>query len=153
LQPALARRGGSYAVLFWIIVFFAARPALGPASHWRFIIEALAAAALIVQVSAGPPAGLLSFLDRPVAHFLGRVSYSFYLLHPLSLLLVWELSGLWARLIQAGVPNLVLAFLLFVLSAAATALLAAAFRAWVEKPGIALGRRLTLSAPALRAVD
>jgi peptidoglycan/LPS O-acetylase OafA/YrhL len=141
-QAALARRSGSFTAAFWIFVFFAARPLLGPVSNWRFILEAAAATALVIQVSAGPPARLLSFLDRPPVHFLGRVSYSFYLLHPLGLFAIGELSGTWTRLVQAGVPTLALAFLLFVLSAAVAAALAAAFRAWIERPGVALGRRL-----------
>jgi peptidoglycan/LPS O-acetylase OafA/YrhL len=60
--------------------------------------------------------------------YLGRISYSFYLLHPLVLIAIPPL------------PSYVASALVWL---AATLLLSTATYRWIEQPGIALGRRLT----------
>lgn len=60
--------------------------------------------------------------------YLGQISYSFYLLHPLVLVMIPPL------------PHFAASMLVWLV---ATLLLSAAAYRWVEQPGIALGRRLT----------
>jgi peptidoglycan/LPS O-acetylase OafA/YrhL len=135
-----------------IMVFMMACPLLGSTSNWRVIIEAASAAALVALVSFGPRVALLGLLDTRPMHYLGRVSYSFYLLHPLTLAVLWQIPGPLSWLLDRGVPSLVLAFLLLGASTAVTAVLAGLSYTYVEKPGIAAGlmifRRPPIIAPA-----
>ncbi len=72
-------------------------------------------------VAHGPRVTALNVLDTRIMHFLGRVSFSLYLLHPLTLIVLWHIPG-------------------------STAIPAAIFRQYIERPGISAGR-LLLSQP------
>ena len=83
------------------------------------------------------------FHFRPHADpvFFGRISYSFYLLHPLTLLIIWKVPSALGAVIAVGVPAvLVAAFLIFASIVLLTPLAFAMYR-WIEIPGIAAGRR------------
>jgi peptidoglycan/LPS O-acetylase OafA/YrhL len=142
IAPMLTTRRATLAATAAIALFFAARPVLGPASNWRMIANAYGAAALILIVSYGPQIRLLSVLDTRVLRFLGRVSYSFYLLHPLTLIALSQVSAVLVFLLDLGVPELVLAPTLLAISTAIAAALAGISYAHVERPGIAAGRAL-----------
>ena len=117
---------------------------------FRHLTERAAISGLIAQVMAG---GLLVacvawhedalavFLRRPVSLFLGRISYSFYLLNVIALYACWAVIEAW---IAAPARHAVLWGLL---SAAVSVLLtipaAVLSERFVEQPGIALGRVLT----------
>lgn len=78
-------------------------------------------------------------LVNPVTLFLGKVSYSLYLLHSLALhLVVWGSRTLFEPVVGHA-PSFALAFTLVV---ALGAILAAVGYRWVEVPGQAVGRRL-----------
>jgi peptidoglycan/LPS O-acetylase OafA/YrhL len=76
--------------------------------------------------------------------FYGRISYSFYLLHMLSVVPTMALSARWLE----HLSPLAAALTLSALVTLATALPALAFYKLIEVPGVALGRRLA-GAPAL----
>ena len=97
----------------------------GPRDHIT-----VAAALLIFSVWVG---GLR--LDRPILTYLGTISYSLYLFHPVAkyTLARWAESG-W-RLPLAGH---------FALAGAATVLLAAGVYRWVERPAQTWGKRLAV---------
>ena len=97
--------------------------------------ESPAALAARVTALAIFGAGLL-LSDRPQPGSLlyrGRISYSFYLLHPFVLTAIQPLPSYSASLLVWSVVTIALA--------------AATYR-WVEQPGIALGRRLTRTSAA-----
>ncbi|MBV9329928.1 MAG: hypothetical protein JOZ55_00080 [Alphaproteobacteria bacterium] len=85
-------------------------------------------------------------LDSSVARFYGRISYSFYLVHPLTLLVLWSEPALLGRPIAAGVPEGLVAVLLFVGSTLAVTPLAWAMQRFIERPGIAAGRSVAKAA-------
>lgn len=131
------------ATAIFIFLFFTARPLLGPASTWRFLLNALSAGMLIYLVSYGPRASLLNLLDRPSVHWLGKLSFSYYLFHFLTIMPVWSHPGELVWLTDAiGVPRLLVAALIFVASSAAALALASLSYTLVECPGIKLGRQV-----------
>jgi len=95
------------------------------------VLMAAGAFALIVVVLARP--GAARALSIPPIRFLGRVSYSLYLLHHTVLLLI-------APLASRPLDFFVLTPLLLLLSLGAAEL---SYR-WIELPSISLGRRLSL---------
>lgn len=130
------------------IGFFAARPLLGYASQWSFVFEALFGAAIIGILAYGPALSARRALETPLPRFVGRVSFSFYLLHPLPLFAIYSLPPM----IETGLPGLVVAFGLFVGSTVVT--LPLAWLTWrlVEVPSTRLGRRFSGSEhPATKA--
>jgi peptidoglycan/LPS O-acetylase OafA/YrhL len=83
----------------------------------------------------------LKLLDDRIAIWLGKVSYSFYLIH-------WPVLWLIACLFTLGVPrfgnshSILLSFLSFLVSVPLAALIADASYNWIETPAINLGKRL-----------
>jgi peptidoglycan/LPS O-acetylase OafA/YrhL len=124
-------------------LFLASRPVLGYASNWAALAEAIFGAIVVAVLAFGHPGGLATLLDRKLTRFFGRISYSFYLVHPLTLMVIWKVPSLLTAVITIGVPAIVVAAFLFVASAAAVTPLAFAMYRWVERPGVAAGRKLS----------
>ena len=106
---------------------------LGPAL-WLVVMHCL----LVARTTPASPEGrLASLLRLPPVLFLGRISYSLYLVHFLVML-----SGM-ALLVQLtlGAPAYAGLLLLYVVPMSIVA--ASVMYRWVEQPGIALGRRLS----------
>jgi peptidoglycan/LPS O-acetylase OafA/YrhL len=122
--------------------FLASRPVLGVGSHWAALSEAIFGAIAVAILAFGHPGGFGRIFDFPLIRFFGRISYSFYLLHPLTLMVMWRIPHVLANAIKAGVPVLAVAIILFVASTAAVTPLAFATYRWVERPGVAAGREL-----------
>jgi len=149
----LSRVRATAAFIAAMFMFFACFPLLGWTSHWGTLV-ATACAGIMIALAAfnnvGP--GLAS---RP-ARFLGRVSYGFYLLHPLTLLALdrAEVRNVIASLLQSGMSFPVTMVAVFLLSVLAIVPLAYLLLRWVEHPGIAFGQSLfrnriaPVSAPA-----
>ena len=81
---------------------------------------------------------LTAFLARPVSLFLGRISYSFYLMNVIALYSCWAVIEAW---VPAPARHPVLWGLLSaVVSVGLTIPVAALSERWIERPGVALGR-------------
>jgi peptidoglycan/LPS O-acetylase OafA/YrhL len=123
----------------------------------RHITERAAVSGLIAQGFAG---GLLvacvayrndalaAFLERPVSLFLGRISYSFYLLNVIALYTVWAVIEAWVpspthHPLGWGLVSAVASVLLTLPAASIS-------ERYIEQPGIAVGRWLTRSRGAAR---
>lgn len=78
---------------------------------WAPLIETLSGSLLIAGIAYRPDIAWFKFLDWKPAIWFGRVSYSFYLLHPLTLIAIWDMSDTFAGWIDAGVPGVLLAIL------------------------------------------
>jgi peptidoglycan/LPS O-acetylase OafA/YrhL len=122
--------------------FLASRPILGVGSHWAVLSEAVFGAIAVAILAFGHPGGFGRMFDVSLIRFFGRISYSFYLLHPLTLMVMWKMPHVLANAIKAGLPVLVVAIVLFVASTAAVTPLAFATYRWVERPGVTAGRGL-----------
>ena len=55
------------------------------------LLECLSASTLIVLIAWQPASGLFKPLDFALVRFYGRISYSFYLLHPLGILFAFRM--------------------------------------------------------------
>jgi peptidoglycan/LPS O-acetylase OafA/YrhL len=82
------------------------------------------------------------FFEHPIVRFYGRISYSFYLINPLTLFAFWHSSDALARVMQLPIPGFLIALTMFVVSVAVTTPIAWLMYKYVERPGVALGRRL-----------
>ena len=110
------------------------------------LLDCIAGAMLVLTISQWPQLGILKPLDWPVVRFLGRVSYSFYLFHPLTMGPVLHWFGPWLDPLSAVGRALALAAVTVPLTAIPAHL---CFR-FVEIPGINLGRRVSIGRrPAL----
>jgi len=114
--------------VFWACAFFK------PEGIWTALVECLSAATLVMLVAYRVEAPLFTPLDLPITRFYGRISYSFYLLHPLSLWPAARLTlYLWGH---TGLPVtgiLVISFVFSMLLATPLAYLSWRF---VERPAI-----------------
>lgn len=137
---ALSPLGINIAIAICLVVFFTARPLLGPASTWRFLVNALSASMLVYFVAYGPRAAILNVLDHPAAHWLGKLSYSFYLLHFLTMTPFWQHPEWLGWLVSGlGVPRAIAALLLLGITSIVALGLAYVCYRFVELPGIRLG--------------
>ena len=125
-----------------VVAFLACRPLIGWFSTWTIFAEALIAGVIVGFLAFGRLGQLGRVFDLGIVRFYGRISYSFFLLHPLTLLVIWKMPETLGAMITWGIPKLVVAFGLFFVSVAVITPLAWANYHYVERPGVITGRRL-----------
>jgi exopolysaccharide production protein ExoZ len=105
------------------------------------MLECLSASTLIVLIVWHPEIPLFEPLDFRLVRFYGRISYSFYLLHPVGIAFAFRIFGPLA-LTSSGVPLSITTVFATFLSILLTT--PAAYLAWrfIEAPAIRLGRTL-----------
>ena len=145
----LSPRAATGLFLGAVLVFFGTRP-ISP--HWAPFLETCAAAVMIRLLAYGPPMNVARVLDWSFLRFYGQISYSFYVLHPLSLIVLWNIPGEIAALRKAGVPSVAIAFCFTVASTIAITPLSWLSWRFVELPGIGLGRRFVGGPKTFKAV-
>ncbi|HEY0330966.1 MAG TPA: acyltransferase [Rhodopseudomonas sp.] len=109
LVDRLQRPGVALAI--GLACFAMARIVLGFTSVWSGVAETVSSAAIVALLAFGP--------FRVMPRFYGRISYSFYLLHALTLPIIWSRPDLLGALVAAGVPRTAIALVLLVGSVAA----------------------------------
>ena len=121
-----------------MLLFAAIRPIVGWSSYWTVLLESIVGACLIAVLA------FKTHRPQPIRlfRFFGRISYSFYLLHPLVLPFLMEHMSLYSEIALYYHPVLI-AFVVFFLSVAVITPVAWVQHQWVELPGIRLGKRLT----------
>jgi peptidoglycan/LPS O-acetylase OafA/YrhL len=124
------------------VIFFLPRPLFGMSTKWAPLVETCASGGIIAALAFGADARFGQVLDRPLFRLYGRISYSFYLLHPLTLIVIWNIPEQVSWLLARGVPSVVVAISLGVVSTAAITPVAWLNWRFIEVPGIAAGRRL-----------
>jgi peptidoglycan/LPS O-acetylase OafA/YrhL len=134
----LARRltpGGVTLAALASVALFCACAFFKPDGIWTALVECFSAATLIMLVAYRVEAPIFAPLDLPMVRFFGRISYSFYLLHPLSLWTTASLtSHLWLQFSWLAVTGiLAIGFLYSV--AFATPLAYLSWR-YVERPAL-----------------
>jgi peptidoglycan/LPS O-acetylase OafA/YrhL len=137
--PLSASRWATPAALLSVVLFSVC--SILKQTGWTLMVECLSATMLVGLIARGPQLAVFRPLDLRIVRFYGSISYSFYLLHPLSL---W-IAGEAARRLQQTWPDLpitAVAVVTGVLSVAITT--PAAWLCWVliEKPAVRLGRWL-----------
>jgi peptidoglycan/LPS O-acetylase OafA/YrhL len=102
------------------------------------LMDSMAGAALVLTIARWPQLRTLKPLDWPVVQFFGRVSYSFYLLNPLT---VYPASYLLSEPLRQ-LPPIAQALALTIVTTLLTSLPAYLCHTVIETPGIAFGRRV-----------
>jgi peptidoglycan/LPS O-acetylase OafA/YrhL len=125
-----------------VLMFFAPRMLFGYFTKWAPLLEAIAAAGIIATIAYGGNVRLARVFDWRLFRFYGRISYSFYLLHPVTLMVIWNMPDQLSWLLGRGVPGVVIAIGLGLVSTAAITPLAWLNWRFIEMPAIAAGRRL-----------
>jgi peptidoglycan/LPS O-acetylase OafA/YrhL len=121
----------------------------GEASNFRTFGEVIGSCALITGVVLGFNKTLDTLLNSVILRFYGRISYSFYLFHPLSLAVFWNHPEWFGPLVSAGVPNAIVAIGLFAVSIIMVTPIAMLSHQWVERPFIRLGKRFGSARPLI----
>jgi peptidoglycan/LPS O-acetylase OafA/YrhL len=85
---SLSRTAAMAGVVAAIVMMLCARFLLGYLSKWSYLFEGLGSATLIAALVLGPRLAVHDVLERKPLRFLGRISYSFYLYHPVALALL-----------------------------------------------------------------
>jgi peptidoglycan/LPS O-acetylase OafA/YrhL len=121
-----------------IIVFFlcGGRGATG----WTLLLQCLCPACLVVFAVWKPELSIFKPLDTHVARFYGRISYSFYLLHPLTLRLTNHVMEPVKALHADGLPYVGITIIAAIFSILLITPFAYLSWRYIELPGIALGR-------------
>ena len=107
---------------------------------WTALVECMSAVTLVALVAYRLDVPLFATLDWPVVTFYGRISYSLYLLHPLSLWVTARFSSyLWLQFGALPLTLILIASFLFSLMF----ITPLAYLSWrfVERPAIAFNAR------------
>ena len=157
LAAAAGERAGGPAILLAgsLLLLVGPEAILGPSTAHQLVVMAMAVAAFGVVAAVAWTSGaiLKAILLNPAARTLGRLSYSFYLWHALVMFAL-------VRLELAIVPEAafarwdhVLKALTFLASTGIAVAIAALSYRWIERPFIALGRRIGSPAAPLGALE
>jgi peptidoglycan/LPS O-acetylase OafA/YrhL len=98
---AIARRlrpGAALLATLGSVAVFCACSFFKPSGTWVLLVQCLSAATLVMLIAYRSEVPLLAVLDTRIVRFYGRISYSFYLLHPLTFwatgqFTAWLLNG------------------------------------------------------------
>lgn len=122
---------------------------VGPFYAHRFILLSMAVAsfAIVSALAWSSSRALAAILLNPAARWAGRVSYSFYLWHALIMFVVVRLELAMLPGALFGRWDQVLRGLTFLVSTGIALGIAGLSYRWIERPFIALGRRLGRSRP------
>jgi peptidoglycan/LPS O-acetylase OafA/YrhL len=128
------------------VAVFCACAFFKPSGTWTLLVQCLSAATLVMLIAYRPEVPLLAVLDTRIVRFYGRISYSFYLLHPLTFWMIgrltaWQLNGV------EGLPVTVVAITCILFSVVAITPLAWASWRFVEVPAMNQRWSLKPSAP------
>jgi peptidoglycan/LPS O-acetylase OafA/YrhL len=85
------------------------------------------------------------FFVNPITRFLGKISYSIYLVHPFIFILVKHCFGIAQVQLKFKIIGTIPGFgLFFIVSTLATIILSCITYTWIELPGIQVGKKLIL---------
>lgn len=124
-----------------VVVFFAC----GPLKETAIVvmIECVSVSILMLVVVWHPASAIFKPLDSAVVRFFGRISYSYYLLNPLTFWVLRRSTAATSAALDSGVPLVVVTVVAALLCILLTT--PAAYLCWrfIEMPGVALGRAMS----------
>lgn len=132
-------RAGAGVVIVCLCFFMVCRHIVPGQSIAAFVAQTISCIILIGAVADSDGAVINSILNSKTAHFLGRVSFSLYLLNVLVLFYLWSIPALSAPTVHAVETGLLVGIVALLI----TVPFAYASERWIERPGISVGRRLT----------
>jgi peptidoglycan/LPS O-acetylase OafA/YrhL len=135
ISPGLATFAGIVAIALFCFCGSRTQSAL------IMLLECLSAATLIGLISWHPATSLFKPLDFASVRFYGRISYSFYLLHPLGILFAFRILDP-LTLNARGLPLSITVIFVTLASILLTTPLAYLSWRFIETPCIRLGKRL-----------
>jgi peptidoglycan/LPS O-acetylase OafA/YrhL len=103
------------------------------------LLLSLAAMGIVLSLASGHSGMIGGFLRFRVFRFLGKISYSLYVLHPLAFLVIWKMPATTGAIVDAGLPRALVAFGLWAATMVVIVPLAWASWRFVEMPGQRLG--------------
>jgi peptidoglycan/LPS O-acetylase OafA/YrhL len=109
LVQVLTRRQVAFLMIASLLVLMLTREAVGYGKNWSPVIEAHYSFLLLAGIAYRHDLILFRPLDSRIAHFFGKISYSFYLMHPVALIVAWQIPSTIAAWLQAGVPAVAIA--------------------------------------------
>ncbi len=122
---------------------FAWLPLLSTGWETEHYIEMVCDGVIVGLLAFGSIGRLGKFFDNSMVRFSGRISYSFYLVNPLTLLVYWNSPDALGRLVLgSGIPGVGSALIMFVTSVAVTTPIAWLMYRYVERPGVSIGKLL-----------
>lgn len=115
--------------------------------HWRLVMDAISAIAILGAVVNGfSPLGN-AVLSTPAARFLGKISYSFYLFHPLTLPFLYGSGAAISALLNVGLPTVAILPILLLATTLATLPLAILSYKLAEEPSMTVSRMFGSNRP------
>jgi peptidoglycan/LPS O-acetylase OafA/YrhL len=134
-KPILAR-AGTGTVIACLCFFLLCRHIVPGQSIAALIAQTISCVVLIGAVAYSDASLINSILKSKTAQFLGRVSFSLYLLNVLVLFCLWSLPELSTPTVHA----VEIGMLVGIVALVATLPFAYASERWIERPGIAWGK-------------
>jgi peptidoglycan/LPS O-acetylase OafA/YrhL len=129
-------------------VFLSIHQFFGYWSTQTLVIEAATGFILAAGIAYRGDLVIFRPLDWKIAHFYGRISYSFYLLHPLSLIAISHAAV--APWLAMGIPPVVIALFFSLATTLAITPLAYLSYRFVEVPGIRAGVKIAKAVAAAK---
>jgi peptidoglycan/LPS O-acetylase OafA/YrhL len=123
-------------VFAWLLFFILCRHIVHQQSLSALIAQTICCVLLIGAIANLQSSRLVSFLQSRPVQFLGRVSFSLYLLNVVVLFCLWSVRWLSSSPNHALEIGLLVGFVSLVI----TLPFAHLSEKWIEQPGIALGR-------------
>jgi peptidoglycan/LPS O-acetylase OafA/YrhL len=133
-------RAGSATVIASLCFFMLCRHVVPGQSISALVAQTLCCIILVGAVASSHGTVVNSILESKPVHFLGRVSFSLYLLNVVVLLCLWSMPSLTTSPVHAVETGLLVGVVALVI----TTPFAWASERWIERPGISLGKKLAL---------
>lgn len=141
--PRIDPRHSSAVFCLGAVLFFAGVSVFEKHFNVRDICTTIASCMMIAGGALGLRGPLTALRDNAALRFLGRVSYSFYLLHPLTLMIFWQMPRTVGAVLATGCPPWIAVLTMLLLSLGIALPLAALSYRFVEQPFIRLGRQFS----------
>jgi peptidoglycan/LPS O-acetylase OafA/YrhL len=133
---------GPAAALLIVIAVMLSVPLLPHFGARPYHIEMVCDAYIVGLLAFANLGAVGRFFEHPIVRFYGRISYSFYLINPLTLFAFWHMPEALGQIMQLPVPGILVALTMFLTSVVVTTPIAWLMYKYVERPGVALGRSL-----------